>query len=91
MIALMMLFAAASNQPPVAESAEEPPIEVRGPVICKRVTSSAETRVGRRQMCLTARQWNEVRDKAAEFYADLPRRNPRAAGRTIPDAFDIPQ
>jgi hypothetical protein len=86
MIELMLLFAAAAAEPTVPDGQDAPPIDVRGTrMVCRHVADSAQTRMNRQRVCRTQREWDEIRDQAAEFLADMPRRNPRSAGRTIPD------
>ena len=88
MIELMMLFAAAAAEPTVPEARDEPPIDVRGRrTICRIIYPSAGTRLERRRVCRTQQEWDEIRDQDVEFLADMPRRNPRQAGRTIPEAL----
>ena len=105
MIELAMLFAAALAEPtpapapasvPVPESPaaarEDPPIDVRGQrVTCRRTTAHTDSRIFTGRVCLTQREWDEQHDRAVELYHDMPRRNPRQAGRTIPDPRDITQ
>ena len=77
MIELFILFAMAAAEPAVPEARAEPPINVRGSrTICRRVTDSGQTRMGGQRVCRTQREWDEIRDQAAEFLDDLPRRNP---------------
>jgi hypothetical protein len=77
MLELMLLFAAAAAEPAVPEAQAEPPIRVRGRrTICRQVGDSGQTRMNRQRVCRTQREWDEIRDQAAEFYDDLPRRNP---------------
>ena len=92
MIELMMLFAAAAAEPRVPQARDEPPIDVRGRrTICRIIYPSAETRLNRQRVCRTEQEWDELRDEAVEFLGDMPRRNPRRAGRTIPDAVSQQQ
>ena len=77
MIELVMVFAIAAAEPAVPEAREEPPIDVRGRrTICRSVGDSGQTRMNRQRVCRTQREWDEIRDQAAEFLEDLPRRNP---------------
>ena len=88
MIEMIALVALAAAEPVVPEAGEAPPIDVRGRrTVCRRVYSSAESRLNRQRVCRTQREWDEIRDQAAEFLADMPRRNPKA-GRTIADPMD---
>jgi|GEM_PF-2105839 len=92
MLELMVLFAAAATEPAVPEAREEAPIDVRGSrVVCRQVTQSAMTRMGRQRVCRSQREWDEIRDQAVELLLDMPRRNPRQGGRTIPDPFNPAQ
>jgi hypothetical protein len=89
MIELMMLFAAATAEPATPATADAPPIDVRGTrMVCRSVYSSAESRLNRQRVCRTQLEWDEIRDQAAEFLADMPRRNPRSAGRTTIDPME---
>ena len=77
MLAAIMLLAATAAEPSVPEAREEPPIDVRGRrTVCRYVNDSAQTRLSRQRVCRSQREWDEVRDQAAEFLEDLPRRNP---------------
>lgn len=77
MLTAMMLLAAAAAEPSVPEARAEPPINVRGRrTICRFVNDSAQSRLNRQRVCRTQVEWDEVRDQAAEFLEDLPRRNP---------------
>lgn len=89
MLDLIMLLAVAAGEPAVPEAREEPPIDVRGSrMICRSVYSSAESRLNRQRVCRSSAEWDEIRDQAAEFLADMPRRNPRSAGRTMANPMD---
>jgi hypothetical protein len=49
----------------------------RNRVICNLIKeNSAESRLGRTEVCLTKAEWNQRRDEAVAFYENLPRRNP---------------
>ena len=77
MIELMIFFAMAAAEPASPEARSEPTINVRGArTICRRVGDSGQTRMGAQRVCRTQREWDEIRDQAAEFLDDLPRRNP---------------
>ena len=86
---LIFAAAAASFEPATAEPREGPPITVRGQrVVCRRVnTQSASTRMGTQRVCLSQQDWDDQRDQAVELLQDMPRRNPRQAGRTIPSVL----
>lgn len=89
MIELIAGLALATAEPAVPEAAEAPPIDVRGTrMVCRQVYSSAESRLNRQRVCRSQLEWDEIRDQAAEFLADMPRRNPRSAGRTIANPMD---
>ena len=92
MVDFILLLAAALHQaapaepPPPSATASEAQdqaapneeIEVRARRICRpTIINSAESRLERTKVCLTRRQWNELRDEAVQFYDDIPRRNPR--------------
>jgi hypothetical protein len=91
MLAMLMLLAVAGAEPtPVPAPADQPPIDVRGRrerLICNRETAPGGSRIVTGRVCLTQRQWQERRDQAVDLMNDMPRRNPRAGGRTIPDAM----
>jgi hypothetical protein len=77
MIELVMLFATAAAEPAAPAQADAPPIDVRGRrTICRYVNDSAQSRLNRQRVCRTQLEWDEVRDQAAEFLEDMPRRNP---------------
>ncbi len=105
MLDLMLLVAAGLHQTAPTNGPESPQvhasqesneaateeIEVRGRRrICKlERLNSAESRLDRTRICLTAREWNQRRDEAVAFYDDIPRRNPRkgpssTAGPDVP-------
>lgn len=91
MIEVFYLLTLAALDP--ATDAQGPPITVRGRrdtrTICRRVnTNSGGSRLGAERVCLTAREWESNRDQSVEFLQDMPRRNPRQAGRTLPPVID---
>jgi hypothetical protein len=84
MIELVLLFVAAAAEPSAGATADAPPIDVRGRrTICRFVHDSAQTRLNRQRVCRTQLEWDEIRDQAAEFLADMPRRNCAQLGRTV--------
>ena len=84
MLELLILFAMAAAEAATPEARAEPPINVRGTrTICRHVNDSAQTRMNRQRVCRTQLEWDEIRDQAAEFLADMPRRNCAQLGRTV--------
>lgn len=85
---VMLFLAAGALDPATTEPPQRPEVTVRGSrdnrVICQRVNAnSGGSRLGAQRICLTEREWESNRDRSVELLQDMPRRNPRRAGRTL--------